>query len=284
MATEYAEGSPHTVSPSREEDLEAAKRAEAESKLHEELQTQIMQSTFGDASVSPPRSRSSYTGRPSTGSSLRSQPYYREDVPRVDFYKRDGKEYQKSDLKCADGHIPIFSKKDIPFSLYSNTPSKACEHNGANQYLSWDSHKSKYCCESEPDANEKIMERSNRVIQNMLARVTIDASSYPFLNHAIVKYLKYYAIIHPETLDDERKKMIELKKTFMTRLTQESERKTFRMEQVKRTDKTSANDMWGTTFAKLTEPSEKEGGRTKSRKSKSRKSRKPKSRKSKRRC
>jgi hypothetical protein len=196
----------------------------------------------------------------------------------------DGK-CQKSHLECDQGHIPKFGN-DIPFSLYNNTPSNACLHNDANKYLSWDHSKSKYCCQAEPDSNETIMVRSKQVVYNMATRVSIDQKTLSLLNYAIQKYLKYYGLVHPDTLDQEKQKMSKVRRTFLTHLTGDrGEPKSTRMEPDEPLfTSEAATERFNTMYQSS------EGGRSKKRnskfKSKSRKSKseRTKSRKSKRRC
>jgi len=296
MASERPVGEQHLVSPSNSVDRQQAADAARLSSNIEKLQFGIMDNVFGvfgvfgSHSVSPPRASShSYSGLPSTGSSLKKQPYSR-NLPHPEFYQTDGKEYLKLRKKCEDGHIPKFGKNDIPFVLYENTPSSACSRNVENPHLSWDSSKSKYCCQPNPDSNETIMTRAKQVVRNMATRVTIDDKSYPYFNHAVEKYLKYYGLVHPgetDKLDDEEAKMLRLKSSLKIRLTPGRELKSTRMERQELLTNEQANAAWGTIFQKLQKSTELEGGRTKrnkSRKPKSRKSRKPKSRKSKRRC
>ena len=149
--------------------------------------------------------------------------------------------------------------------------------------MSWDSSKSKYCCQPAQDSNKTIMTRAKQVVYNMAAGVTIDDNSYRYFNHAVEKYLKYYGLVHPDKLDDEADKMLRLKQSLKTRLTPREPRS----QRSSQMTIERANALWGTNFQKLQKPIDPEGGRTKrnkSRKPKSRKSRKPKSRKSKRRC
>jgi hypothetical protein len=283
--SEIQVGEQHFVSPWNSLDRQQAAEADRLSSNIAKLQSGIMDDVFGSHSVSPPRS--SYSGRPSTGSSLRSEPYSRQDLFHTDFYQTDGKEYLKLHNKCEDGHIPKFGKNDIPFVLYENDPSSACSHNARNPYLRWDYSKSKYCCQPNPDSNETIMTRAKQVVYKMATGVTIDDKSYPYFNHAVEKYLKYYGLVHPDKLDDEAHKMLRLKQSLKTRLTRERESKSTRKERLEPLTREQANVLWDTVFQKLAEPTHNEGGRTKrnkSRKPKSRKSRKPKSRKFKRRC
>jgi hypothetical protein len=284
MAKEHLAGDEHTVSPCNSVDQQQASTAAAASDLLEKQQLDVMDEVFGPTSVSPDRSsRATYIGRPSIGSSLRSNPYTQKPF-RSEFYQRDGKEYQKSHFECDKGHIPKFGN-DIPFSLYNNTPSNACLHNDANKYLSWDHSKSKYCCQAEPDSNETIMVRSKQVVYNMATRVSIDQKTLSSLNYAIAKYLKYYGLVHPDTLDQEKQKMSRLRRTFLTHLTGDrGEPKSRRMERDAPLTSEAATEMFN-----IMHPSS-EGGRSKKRnskfKSKSRKSKskRTKSRKSKRRC
>ena len=80
-------------------------------------------------------------------------------------------------LKCGAGHQPIYQKDISPFEEYDHRPSSVCDHNAPNRYLTWNERKHKYCCASEPDSNEDIMERSKDNIMRMLQSVTINSDS-----------------------------------------------------------------------------------------------------------
>jgi hypothetical protein len=97
------------------------------------------------------------------GSALRSDPYNRKQS-RPKFSEIDG-------MKCDEGHIPEYDKDQIPFLSYSHRPVRACVHNGLKRFLVWDHKKSKYCCDREPDDNQKIMERSLQNIYNVATKI-----------------------------------------------------------------------------------------------------------------
>ena len=124
-------------------------------------------------------------------------------------------EVHKDRLKCDDGHQPIYQKDISPFEEYDHLPSSVCDHNAPNRYLTWNESKHKYCCASEPDSNEDIMERSKDNIMRMLQSVTINRDSRVLINYAIDKYIEYYKLVHPKQNSEiEKARMIELRDAF----------------------------------------------------------------------
>ena len=291
----YTEGEHHTVSPHNETDREAAIEAFRTSAFDEQVQSDALNQSFGARSVSPPRSHVTL-GTPGR-SSLRSDPYARKPLKPQFYYLPNGQEYLKSHMQCDPGHSPTFGNS-IPFSLYETTHlvkdvtgrrnerpgSSACIHNSPNIYLSWDSDKSKYCCNSRPDSNQMIMDKCMQNIKSMLSGVAIDRKSIHLLNHAIAKYLKYFKLEHSSFAEDslvaaEIAKMDRLRRAFETNLEKEPHAKSKR-EEIRQLSRPEANALWGATYARLTNPSKREptaeelsaklaeGGRTRVKRSK----------------
>ena len=274
-------GAPFVVSPRTEMDEEDSILAASESAARQEKQLAALDAfDEKEASVSP-RPSSSRVFRPPTRPALKTESYQGKPYKLAFYTDEGGNEYMKSALKCDEGHVPIYNNS-IPFILYDDIPSKACQTNGINQYLSWNSDKSKYCCQPEPDSNNIMMERCKQMILNMLSSVRIDSKTLPYFNYVVKKYLKYHSRVHPDLSPEvERQKMIELRNIFMENLTPGHEVKSARAERVVPMTSAHANEMWEAIHARLPTSTPPEGGKPKSRKSKSRKpkSRKPKSRK-----
>jgi hypothetical protein len=281
------------------QDIVDATAAAAQNKLVEEANARTFRGVFGEQSVrsvSPDR-KHTYRGSISMGSTLRAHPYTRTNLPRTAFYDRpNGEEYMKSDMKCAEGHIPRFAKDQLPFLSYGHLPQTACSRNGTNKFLVWDDAKSKYCCHDKSDPMVKIMERSLQNIYNMVTKSDIHYKSLPYLEAAIDKYLFYYDMTNNKghaALITETDKINTLISELTTELSTEREKKSHRYEQWDKRDplmKAKAIELFNKAYPDF------HGGRSKKHNSKSRtkkpkpkskskrtKSRKPKSRKSKRR-
>ena len=299
-------GVPLVVPPYNSVDRDAAANAADESRLAQEAYHQTLQNAFGtqaDGSVSPGRTHTYRGSNSSMGSALKPHPYKRKPY-RTDFYKRaNGEEYNKSDMKCAEGHIPTYGTDQLPFLSYTHRPVSACSKNGVNRYLVWDNAKSKYCCQSQPDSYQTIMERSLRNIYNMVTKSDIHVKSIPYLEAAIDKYLFYYDLVNNDdaSLIAETEKMNTLKTKLMRDLSREHEEKSERFEREGPLTKFDATELFNRSYPDVDGQAPQGGGRSKKHKSKSRKpkskpksrkpkskskrtkSRKPKSRKSKRR-
>ena len=302
---EYALGEKFTVSPTNSLDRKDAENAAVQSNLDEAAYTGIFQNTFGlqaDRSVSPGRQHTYRGSNSSMGSALKPHPYKRKPY-RIDFYKRaNGEEYNKSDMKCAEGHIPTYGTDQLPFLSYTHRPVSACSKNGVNRYLVWDNAKSKYCCQSQPESYQTIMDRSLRNIYNMVTKSDIHVKSIPYLEAAIDKYLFYYDLVNNDdaSLIAETEKMNTLKTKLTRDLSTDPEKRSRRFNRTgDPLSSAKATEMFNLSYPDVVDGVQqqqeqeqhfqepREGGRSKKHNSKSRKpkpkSRKPKSRKSKRR-
>lgn len=150
----------------------------------------------------------------------------------------------EQDLKCEVGKRPIYPKRGIPFYYYSQKASDVCTTNAPNLYLTWDNQKYKYCCNPEPDSNEKILKHIKDNIFIMVTTVSIDRKSTESLTQAVKKYLFYFSRLHSaEETEAERRRMSELIRLFTVNLTLSGEPKSLRMERDVRLTKDEANSM-----------------------------------------
>jgi hypothetical protein len=148
------------------------------------------------------------------------------------------------DLKCEIGKQPVYPPKTIPFSYYSIKPSSVCGHNPPNLFLTWNNQKYKYCCNSQPDSNEKFLKHCKDIIFSMVSNTSIDYKSTSNLTYAVKKYLHYFNQSHsPAETAEENKKMSDLIRLFTVGLTSTGEPKSDRMERTERLTKHAANSM-----------------------------------------
>jgi hypothetical protein len=181
-------------------------------------------------------------------SAIRAHPYKVPNSKSGRKIEFTDEEVNKNILKCDAGHQPIYQKDVSPFEEYDHRPSSVCKHNTLNRYLTWNDRKQKYCCASEPDSNEHIMERSKDNIMRMLESVTINSESLHYINHAINKYIEYYKLVHPaENSEIEKARMIELRDAFVVQLTSGREPKSLRVERARRLTVAEANKAWDIT-------------------------------------
>ena len=153
----------------------------------------------------------------------------------------------KEGLKCDAGHKPVYDKNSIPlFGEYGDEPAAACSNNASNVYLTWDDSKYKYCCASEPDSNEVIMNHSKNNIIRMLQSVAINEKSLEDLEYAIDKYLVYYHRVNPGGYDVEKAHMDKIKGAFLVKLTSGREKKSLRLERERPLTAVEANALWET--------------------------------------
>ena len=153
-------------------------------------------------------------------------------------------------IKCEAGHVPIYMKGQTPFKAYglhATHTTNPCKKNGPNMYLSWDNEKSKYCCQSAPDDNDKIMTHALHVIHDMIANVTIDTDKTRHaIEHAKEKYLQYFELVHsdnPGKVVVERQKIDALIAAHMVRLNTTPEQYYKREERVVPLEAYQANQM-----------------------------------------
>ena len=287
-------GVPLVVSPYNSVDRDAAANAADESRLAQAADHETLQNAFGsqsDRSISPGRKYTYPGSNSSMGSALKSHPY-KPKQSRPNFSETYG-------MKCDEGHIPKYDKDQLPFLSYGKDPINACLHNDPNNFLVWDTTKSKYCCQSAPDSNQTIMDRSLRNIYNMVTKSDIHVKSLPYLEAAIDKYLVYYNLVNNDAtlLRAETKKMNTLKTELTRDLSREREEKSKRVEREgPLLTKAEATRIFNLVYPDVVDGvrAPQGGGRSKKHKSKSRtkkpksgkpksKSKRTKSRKSKRR-
>ena len=177
-----------------------------------------------------------------TTSSVRSQPY--GTGPKQLRFAED------LSIKCEKEHVPTYMKGQTPFKAYglpATCTTNPCKRNGPNMYLSWDNEKSKYCCQSAPDDNDKIMTHALHVIHDMIANVTIDTDkTRDAIEHAKEKYLQYFELVHPDNpgnVNDEKHKINALIAAHMVRLNTTPEQYSKREERMNRLNAYQANQM-----------------------------------------
>lgn len=153
-------------------------------------------------------------------------------------------------IKCEAGHVPTYMKGQTPFKAYglpATYTTNPCKRNGPNMYLSWDNEKSKYCCQSAPDDNDKIMTHALHVIHDMIANVTIDTDkTRDAIEHAKEKYLQYFELVHPDNpgkVNAEKHKINALIAAHMVRLNTTPEQYSKREERMNRLNAYQANQM-----------------------------------------
>ena len=283
MSEYITQGAPYIVSPANSADRAEAEVAAVQSDLAQQKQFAASSKLFGARSVSPPRPPV-VLGVPGR-SALKAHPYRKKPYRSEFFYQDDGLESLKAAMRCDSS--PNYAG-NIPFTMYTNGPSKSCSNNGVNKYLSWDPVKGKYCCHSNPDTSEMIMDKSLQTIASMISRVAINRKSNQFLDHAIKKYLRHFSLLNndkPELVLAEKTKMDNLMQTYQTGLTDEEEPKSERWERSKPLFQVEANAFpeWNTTYARLplssaAEPSAADilrigGGRTRVKRNRSKRNR-----------
>ena len=219
------------VLPYNADDAEDARMSRKFERLRQDAQEAKYHDAFG-------RWERPHTKTPS----VRSQPYGKG--PKQLRFAED------LSIKCEAGHVPTYMKGQTPFKAYglpATYTTNPCKRNGPNMYLSWDNEKSKYCCQSAPDDNDKIMTHALHVIHDMIANVTIDTDkTRDAIEHAKEKYLQYFELVHsdsPDKVNDEKQKINALIAAHMVRLNTTPEQYSKREERMNRLNAYQANQM-----------------------------------------
>ena len=79
---------------------------------------------------------------------------------------------------------------------YSSTEAPECSHNGLNKYLSWDHEKGKYCCQSEPDSNQKIFEKLHDEMYHLFHGISLTRCNFEMYEPMLQKYLNVFKLTH----------------------------------------------------------------------------------------